>query len=254
MPNADFSEVKRWAPSIKKFKIKSNGNDWLDEKWEPTDPPSTRLPLAAGIANSKSLEEELKSEGIDCFNLNIPDHAISPKWKNLVIMNARSYGGVIITKKDASRWQLKGFPCWIRVRKIELPNDFLKFFKLIEKFNPDLIIGSRFIYSEYTRSHNFLNKVGNKLITFLFNIIYNTTFTDIYSCYICFKKDLLNVNSLKADGFEGQAELLCKIVKKGNKFFEIPINYNGRNYEEGKKIKFYHIFGVIFQILIRRIL
>ena len=134
------------------------------------------------------------------------------------------------------------------------PNDFLKFFKLIEKFNPDLIIGSRFIYSEYTRSHNFLNKVGNKLITFLFNIIYNTTFTDIYSCYICFKKDLLNVNSLKADGFEGQAELLCKIVKKGNKFFEIPINYNGRNYEEGKKIKFYHIFGVIFQILIRRIL
>tara|TARA_A100001037_G_scaffold136817_1_gene123863 strand:- start:701 stop:1639 length:939 start_codon:yes stop_codon:yes gene_type:complete len=127
MPNADFSEIKRWAPSIKKFKIKSNGNDWLDEKWEPTAPPSTRLPLAAGIANSKSLEEELKSEGIDCFNLNIPDHAISPKWKNLVIMNARSYGGVIITKKDASRWQLKGFPCWIRVRKIELPNDFLKF-------------------------------------------------------------------------------------------------------------------------------
>ena len=134
------------------------------------------------------------------------------------------------------------------------PNDFLKFFKLIEKFNPDLIIGSRLNYSDYTRSHNILNKFGNKLITFLFNIIYNTTFTDIYSCYACFKKDLLNINSLKTVGFEQHAEILCKVVKKGKKFYEVPINYNGRDYEEGKKIKFYHIFGVIFQIIIGRIL
>ena len=134
------------------------------------------------------------------------------------------------------------------------PNDFLKFFKLIEKFNPDLIIGSRLNYSEYTRSYNILNKFGNKLITFLFNIIYNTTFTDIYSCYACFKKDLLNINSLKTVGFEQHAEILCKVVKKGKKFYEVPINYNGRDYEEGKKIKFYHIFGVIFQIIIGKFL
>ncbi len=134
------------------------------------------------------------------------------------------------------------------------PNDFIKFFKLIEKFNPDLIIGSRFIYSEYTRSHNFLNKIGNRLITFLFNVFYNTTFTDIYSCYACFRKDLLNVNSLKTSGFEQHAEILCKVVKKGTKFYEVPINYNGRNHDEGKKIRFYHIFGVIFQIFIGKIL
>ena len=134
------------------------------------------------------------------------------------------------------------------------PNDFLKFFKLIEKFNPDLIIGSRLNYADYTRSYNILNKFGNKLITFLFNIIYNTTFTDIYSCYACFKKDLLNINSLKTVGFEQHAEILCKVVKKGKKFYEVPINYNGRDYEEGKKIKFYHIFGVIFQIFIGKIL
>ena len=130
------------------------------------------------------------------------------------------------------------------------PNDFLKFFKLIEQFNPDLIIGSRLNYSDYTRSYNILNKLGNQLITFLFNIIYNTTFTDIYSCYACFKKELLNINSLKTFGFEQHAEILCKVVKKGKKFYEVPINYNGRDYEEGKKIKFYHIFSVIFQIII----
>ena len=129
------------------------------------------------------------------------------------------------------------------------PNDFIKFFKLIEKFNPDLIIGSRFVYAEYTRSHYFLNKIGNKLITLLFNIVYNTTFTDIYSCYACFKKDLINADSLKTSGFEQHAEILSKVVRNGKKFYEVPINYNGRGHEEGKKIKFYHIFPVIVQIL-----
>jgi len=134
------------------------------------------------------------------------------------------------------------------------PSDFIKFFKLIGKFQPDLIIGSRFVYSEYTRSHNILNKLGNNFITFLFNIFYNTTFTDIYSCYACFRKDLLNINSLETNGFEQHAEILCKVVKRGKKFYEVPISYNGRSHEEGKKIKFYHIFSVIYQIILRRIL
>ena len=134
------------------------------------------------------------------------------------------------------------------------PTDFKKFVKIFLDFNADGIIGSRFIYSNYTRSHNILNKIGNKLLTFVFNLLYNTTFTDIYSCYFAFKKDLLNVHELRTEGFEQHAEILCKVMRKGNKFYEVPINYNGRNYEEGKKIKFYHIFGVIFQIIIGRIL
>ena len=69
------------------------------------------------------------------------------------------------------------------------PNDYEKFIECIQKFNADLVIGSRFIYDKYTRSHNFFNKVGNTLITFLFNLIYNTTFTDIYCCYI-FSKEI----------------------------------------------------------------
>tara|TARA_B100000900_G_C20546504_1_gene702814 strand:+ start:113 stop:817 length:705 start_codon:yes stop_codon:yes gene_type:complete len=130
------------------------------------------------------------------------------------------------------------------------PNDFVKFFKLINNFEPDLILGSRFIYAEYTRSHNILNKFGNNLITLIFNLIYNTTFTDIYSCYACFKKNLLDINSLKTTGFEQHAEILCKVVRRGKKFYEVPISYNGRSHDEGKKIKFYHIFPVIFQICI----
>ena len=132
------------------------------------------------------------------------------------------------------------------------PQDFKKFVNLINKFSPDLIIGSRFNYADYTRSHHFFNKIGNMCITFIFNLFYQTTFTDVYSCYACFKRELLDHHNLKSNGFEQHAEILCKVVKKGKKFYEVPINYNGRTHEEGKKIKFYHIFFVIYQILIGR--
>jgi glycosyltransferase involved in cell wall biosynthesis len=128
------------------------------------------------------------------------------------------------------------------------PVEINNFYEVITMFKPDLIIGSRFNYSKYTRSHNMLNKLGNKLITLLFNLFYNTTFTDIYSCYACFKTSLLNSNDLKTHGFEQHAEILSKIVKKGRLFYEIPISYNGRSIDEGKKIKFYHIFKVIYII------
>ena len=133
------------------------------------------------------------------------------------------------------------------------PSDFKKFLNLINMVEPDLIIGSRFNYADYSRSHYILNKIGNKFLTFLFNIIYNTTFTDIYSCYACFKKNLLNNETLKTDGFEQHAEILCRVVKNGKKFYEVPINYNGRSHNDGKKIKFYHIFSVIYQILVGKI-
>ena len=129
------------------------------------------------------------------------------------------------------------------------PVDFKKFEKIFLDFDADGIIGSRFIYSNYTRSHNILNKIANTFLTFIFNLLYNTTFTDIYSCYFAFKKDLLNVHELRTEGFEQHAEILCKVIKKGNKFYEVPISYNGRNASEGKKIKPHHFFLVLFQII-----
>ena len=134
------------------------------------------------------------------------------------------------------------------------PVDFKKFEKIFSDFDADGIIGSRFIYSDYTRSHNILNKIGNILLTFIFNLLYNVTFTDIYSCYFAFKKDLLNANELKTEGFEQHAEILCKVMKKGKKFYEVPIRFNARSHSEGKKIKAHHFFLILFQIIRGRII
>ena len=67
-----------------------------------------------------------------------------------------------------------------------------------------------------------------------------------------YKSNLLNEKELVTIGFEQHAEILSKVVKKGKKFYEVPISYNGRTHEEGKKIKFHHIFAVIFRIVIER--
>ena len=134
------------------------------------------------------------------------------------------------------------------------PVDFKKFEKIFLDFDADGIIGSRFVYSNYTRSHNILNKIANTILTFVFNLLYNSTFTDIYSCYFAFKKNLLNVHELRTEGFEQHAEILCKVIKKGNKFYEVPISYNGRDASEGKKIKPYHFFLVLYQIFRGRII
>ena len=132
------------------------------------------------------------------------------------------------------------------------PKDILKFEKIFADFDADGVLGSRFNYSDYTRSHNILNKFANHLITLAFNLLYNTTFTDIYSCYFAFKKELIDPNLLQTSGFEQHAEILCKVVKSGKKFYEVPINYSGRSYSEGKKIRPYHFFSVIYQIFLRR--
>ncbi len=132
------------------------------------------------------------------------------------------------------------------------PKDISKFEKIFSDFDADGILGSRFNYSDYTRSHNILNKFANYFITLTFNFLYNTTFTDIYSCYFAFKKELLNPNQLQTSGFEQHAEILCKVIKRGEKFYEVPINYNGRSYKEGKKIRSYDFFFVVFQIFLRR--
>lgn len=132
------------------------------------------------------------------------------------------------------------------------PNDIIEFIKQLKKTNFDLILGSRFIGSRRTVL-NFWHMVGNKFITFLFNILNNTTFSDIYCCYCLFKKQNVNVNNLKCYGWGQQAEILTHVINSKSKIFEIGVSYHGRKYYEGKKIKYYDVFSVIYWILVTRI-
>lgn len=132
------------------------------------------------------------------------------------------------------------------------PKDYISFINVFNELNADVVIGSRFNYKNYSRSHNFFNKLSNGILTFYFNILYNTTFTDIYCCYLAFKRNLLVVENIKTKGFEQHAEILCNLVKAAEKLYEVPVDYDGRSKKEGKKIRFYHIFKIIFVIIKKR--
>lgn len=132
------------------------------------------------------------------------------------------------------------------------PDDYKKIFYAIDNFKAEVIIGSRFLAPEYVRVYKFFHKLGNKIITGIFNLLYNTTFTDIYSCYLCIKKDSIDINKIKSNGWEQHAEILSLAIKNSIIHYEVPISYSGRTFQEGKKIRGRHAFKVIFMIIKKR--
>ena len=83
--------------------------------------------------------------------------------------------------------------------------------------------------------------------------MYNTTFTDIYSCYLSFKRELIQPNSLKSNSWSQQAEILATAVKSSSIYYEVPISYSGRTFEDGKKIKARHTLSVVWMIIKKRL-
>ena len=133
------------------------------------------------------------------------------------------------------------------------PAEYTKLLDPVIKFDADIVMGSRLVASPCTRVSYFWHKVGNRIITFFFNILNNTTFTDIYSCYLLYRRDLVSAKDVATEGWEQHAEILSRAVAKASNMFEVPISYYGRTYSEGKKIKAHHAIFVIWTILIRRL-
>lgn len=129
------------------------------------------------------------------------------------------------------------------------PADYAKLMHPVLRFNADLVLGSRFVAPQYTRIFYFWHRLGNAFITLLFNVLNNTTFTDTYTCYVLFRRSLIDPDQLLTEGWDQQAEILSKAVRKGRVFYEVPINYYGRTYDEGKKIKAYHVITVIIAMI-----
>ena len=96
------------------------------------------------------------------------------------------------------------------------------------------IIGTR--YKTINPFHSILN-FGNYFFTGLFNFLYNSNITDALCCAKAFKKTSINLKLLKSNGFDIDIELLIQLKKSGSQFFEIPLSYNRRKSNEGKKLK-----------------
>lgn len=115
------------------------------------------------------------------------------------------------------------------------PRDYFELLKPIEEGKADVVYGSRFRGGP-TKTMFFWHMVGNKFLTFMTNILYDTILSDMETCYKVFRADVVQGMTLRSKGFEFEPEITAKVLKKGFRIYEVPISYNGREFEEGKKL------------------
>ncbi len=128
------------------------------------------------------------------------------------------------------------------------PRDYPDLLKPIQEGLSDVVYGSRFLGAP-RRVAMFWHMVANKLLTLMTNILYNTILTDMETGYKVFRKEVIQDIPLHAKRFEFEPEFTAKILKRGVRIFEVPISFNPRDYEEGKKIGLSDAFEAVWALL-----
>jgi len=114
------------------------------------------------------------------------------------------------------------------------PNDYPKLLEPILKGKANIVYGSRFLKKH--RPKYYFYYLGNLALNLFISLLYQKRITDMETCYKVFKRDIIKNIRLKAKGFDFEPEITTKIIKKGHKIIEVPIEYRCRSFKEGKKI------------------
>ena len=114
------------------------------------------------------------------------------------------------------------------------PEEFPELIELICEGRADVVYGSRFLGRH--RVFLFTHYAGNRVLTLMTNVLYNTMLSDMETCYKVMRTEVLRSMTLESDGFGIEPEMTAKIFKRHYRVYEVPITYDGRGYEDGKKI------------------
>lgn len=114
------------------------------------------------------------------------------------------------------------------------PEDYRRLLDPVLKGKAEVVYGSRFTGER--RNMLFWHFLGNRFLSFLTNLLYNTTLSDMETCYKLFKREIISDIEIKSHRFDVEPEVTAKILKKKIRIYEVPISYAGRELEEGKKI------------------
>ena len=193
------------------------------------------------------------------FDLEIvvSDDGSNDKTKNLLVSNGKLYDHFVENTKNMGKGnalksgltKCTGDIVIIQDADLEYnPKDYKKIIDTFIQNDADVVYGSRFLGSSAHRIIYFSHRIANFLITILVNIFTNINFSDVETGYKAFKKNILNELDINEKSFGVEIELTMKIAKLKLKIFEVGISYNGRTYEEGKKIRF--IDAIIAVLLI----
>jgi glycosyltransferase involved in cell wall biosynthesis len=116
------------------------------------------------------------------------------------------------------------------------PREYPALLKPIEEGRAVVVYGSRFLGGP-RKTMFFWNMIANKSLTLLTNILYNSILSDMETCYKVFRAEVVRGLKLRSRRFEFEPEITAKVLKRRYRIYEVPISYNGREWTEGKKIK-----------------
>ncbi len=122
------------------------------------------------------------------------------------------------------------------------PADYPALLKPLERGDADVVFGSRYLGPHACLPLYYY--VGNKMITWWFNLLYGTSLSDVLTCYKAFRRGLVGAETLRSSGFSFDVELPARLVRARARVFEVPIYYGARNAQQGKKIRWWHGFAI----------
>ena len=129
------------------------------------------------------------------------------------------------------------------------PSDFHKLLEKSNQYPDSIILGSRFIGNKARKNIYKRTYIANKVMSLFFSLIHFVKITDIATCYKLLPADFFKQVKIVEKGFSIEVEIVSKFLKHNKSVYEVPISYNGRTYEEGKKIKmsdgFYYLINTI---------
>lgn len=128
------------------------------------------------------------------------------------------------------------------------PCDLAEMHRLIEEDKADAVFGSRF-FGKAHRVLLFHHYMGNRLITFLVNLIYDLNLSDVEVGYKMFRRDILKKIKLNCNDFGFEVEFTAKVAKLGYRIYEVGVHYYGRTYAEGKKISWRDGLKALYYII-----
>jgi glycosyltransferase involved in cell wall biosynthesis len=127
------------------------------------------------------------------------------------------------------------------------PDDWPRLLAPLLKGRAQVVYGSRFTGER--RNMLFLHWVGNRFLSLMTNVLYNTTLSDMETCYKLFDRDVLDRIHLVSERFDFEPEVTAKVLKQGVRIYEVPVSYAGRELDEGKKITWRDGFAAFWTLV-----
>ncbi len=158
-------------------------------------------------------------------------------------------GGAVRTGLQATTGDI----CLIQDADLEYdPRDYVSLLRPILEHRTHVVYGSRFRGGP-TKAMFFWHMLGNRFLTFVTNILYNTILSDMETCYKVFTREVADKLRLRARGWGFDPEITAQILLSGYRIYEVPISYSGREFTEGKKISWRDGFTVLWTLVHYRI-